>query len=554
MALFMILGGLAATGAFITFVDSQGTEPAPYAPSDLSLAARIRHYLSQRRFWDLFQGLHIMVWVMHGFMALEAGDWSLAMPTRESVIGNAEVDFSEDGLPANWKTWVFSDQGVNAISKWFKNSAVIEHVKDNPLVTTFNKPDANRHLALFGTAATTAADDLFRRGSTQRKTLRAFIFLDAILSKGEDATREEEEAPKDKAETSEQVPDEKEEEMEEDEDDADSVYDPAPEDIEWLENWAQETLEVSEKDAVWEAQAALLLSYTAGENIPQSLVKERARKALEMDPESWAASYALSRVVESKEPMVSFFERPLDEPEEGPNTAGEFLSDGLLNSETTFHPHPLFIRQDPLWHQAGIPVWELYLDGTLDDLREWAVNSTVMYTVPAWLQLATAKDVDPARAQGFFDKIEACYKDFDALGTHHIESTVAFAQYFRYRGDAVKAKQILQPRVTEAARDAVRRPHRQRHVVLYVAQPGLLGDARHPQPDGVHGHDAPGRPLALRRHAMANGDHECYWVPKRGVDEIDAVPKGSGKVEERVITFEAWQDEIRARYVDANVN
>ncbi|KAM5347811.1 hypothetical protein ACJ41O_007635 [Fusarium nematophilum] len=542
MALFMILGGLAATGAFITFVDSQGTEPAPYAPSDLSLAARIRHYLSQRRFWDLFQGLHIMVW---------------------------EVDFSEDGLPANWKTWVFSDQGVNAISKWFKNSAVIEHVKDNPLVTTFNKPDANRHLALFGTAATTAADDLFRRGSTQRKTLRAFIFLDAILSKGEDATREEEEAPKDKAETSEQVPDEKEEEMEEDEDDADSVYDPAPEDIEWLENWAQETLEVSEKDAVWEAQAALLLSYTAGENIPQSLVKERARKALEMDPESWAASYALSRVVESKEPMVSFFERPLDEPEEGPNTAGEFLSDGLLNSETTFHPvlaqlieaSERYDLLDALFARAIAKTASKVDHNDLFSIR-YLYGKTLFGIKPAspsGSSTLTGRSTTSASgpAQGFFDKIEACYKDFDALGTHHIESTVAFAQYFRYRGDAVKAKQILQPRVTEAARDAVRRPHRQRHVVLYVAQPGLLGDARHPQPDGVHGHDAPGRPLALRRemeHAMANGDHECYWVPKRGVDEIDAVPKGSGKVEERVITFEAWQDEIRARYVDANVN
>jgi tetratricopeptide (TPR) repeat protein len=177
---------------------------------------------------------------------------------------------------------------------------------------------------------------------------------------------------------------------------------------------------VSDKDSKWESQASLLLSHVAGEKIPKSVAEERARKALDMNPESWVASYALSQVIESKEeslshlekvldkvmkdkewqnerghkrilarviyslgdkcwedgerqeeaiatyskvfdldrsihlfsgfsgvlqkystascwePMITFFERLLDEPKDGPNTAGEFLMDRLLEPGEAF--------------------------------------------------------------------------------------------------------------------------------------------------------------------------------------------------------------------------
>ncbi|KAF5005699.1 hypothetical protein FDECE_7860 [Fusarium decemcellulare] len=667
-----------------------------------------------------------------------------------------EVKFSKDDLPASWETWILSDQGVDAISKWLKDSAVVEHVKDSPLVASFNAPDANRRLALFGTSVTTAAEDLFRRDSTQRETLRAFVFLDAIVRKGKD-TAETEKTPKDNADISEEVPDEPNEE----EQDADSIYDPTPEDIQWLEDWAKERLRASEKDAVWEAKAALLLSHVAVKKIPQSLVEDRARKALEMDPESWVASYTLSRVVKSKEEsishlekaydklvndtewqderrhkgilasiiyglgdkywedgkhelaiatyskvldlsrsvdlldgfsavlqkyaeagcwehMVSFFERLLDEPEDGPNTVGKFLSDRLLDEEDTFHP--MFVQLiemssrfdllDTLFEramakvaskgitvdyfririsygktlfnikgheEAGIAVWELYLADAPDHLREWVVSLTAKYTVPGWLQLATAKDVDPARAQGFFDKIEASYRDFEALSTKHTESTVGFAQYFRYRGDITKTKEILKPRVAEALellsdnrtdndiwsylslmqvfstmRDfpnliACMDLTRQSRLVDYEEYEVLAAKYREEDEelqramangttfhrtitvepeepaiavfgcDGGCGTDFgfwsglwmclsdSGRVLfdddcykklqaGTLGPRVCNKDHEFYWVPKRDVDNIDAVPRGSVMVEERVITVDEWKDEIRRQYVDLSAS
>lgn len=48
---------------------------------------------------------------------------------------------------------------------------------------------------------------------------------------------------------------------------------------------------------------------------------------------------------------------------------------------------------------------------------------------------------------------------------------------------------------------------------------------------------------------VCNKNHEHYWLGKRNVEEVDAVPRDSVMVGERVITFEAWKEEIRAQYV-----
>ncbi|RKK77751.1 hypothetical protein BFJ69_g6040 [Fusarium oxysporum] len=460
-----------------------------------------------------------------------------------------EVQFSKDHLPASWKTWILSDQGVNSLTKWLKDSAVIENVKSTALVTSFNAPDANRHLALFGSSAKLAAEDLFTKDTTQREAIRAYILLDTILNKDKSPTDKSEEV-NDGDQSTETAPGDDKEKKTEDGEDVDSVHSPASADIHWLEDWAQEMLKFQEKGSTWEAQASLLLSYVAGEKNPKSLAEERARKALEMNPESWVASYALSRVIESKEeslshletvldklvkdtewqnerghkgilarviyslgdkywddgerqeeaiatyskvfdlgrsihlfssfsdvlqkysmagcwePMITFFERLLDEPQDGPNAAGEFLMDRLLEPGEAFLSllvkvfetsarydllETLFVRaiakatsrgdQDDLFtiryyygktlfsikdhEEAGIAVWELYKSEATTELHERAVNLINTYMVPAWLELATAKDVDPTRAQGFFDKIEAAYIEFEALESHAIEPTVA---------------------------------------------------------------------------------------------------------------------------------
>ncbi|CCT70647.1 uncharacterized protein FFUJ_06636 [Fusarium fujikuroi IMI 58289] len=665
-----------------------------------------------------------------------------------------EVQFSKNDLPASWKTWILSDQGVNSLTKWLKDSAVIENIKSAPLVALFNAPDANRHLALFNPSAKVAAEDLFTKDTTQREAIRAYILLDTILNKDTPATEESKET-NDGAQSSEAVPVDDKEKKTEDGEEVDSVHSPASADIQWLEDWAQERIKVQEKGPKWEAQAALLLSYVASEKIPKSLAEERARKALSMDPESWVASYALSRVVESKEeslshlekvldtlakdtewqnershkgilarviytlgdkywedgerqqeaiatyskvfdlgmsihlfsgfsdvlqkysiagcwePMITFFERLLDEPQDGPNAAGEFLMDRLLEPGEDFLSllvklfetsarydllETLFARaiakatskgdQDYLFtiryyygktlfsikghEEAGIAVWELYKSEATTELHERAVNLIDTYMVPAWLELATSKDVDPTRAQGFFDKIEAAYIEFEALDSHDIEPTVAFAQYFRYRGDTDKAKQILRPRVTEALEMlsddrtdndlyslynlghilAVMRdlPN---HIACMDLMRLALRIAREEYIKAVANYEAEDIQMEI---AMAKGetfirsylslpdepetaifwcdgcraeisfaseiwtclsesgsiqlddkcyrklmegrlgpvcskDHEHYWVPKRNMEEIDAVPVGSVKLGDEIISFEAWKDKIRDQYV-----
>lgn len=519
-------------------------------------------------------------------------------------------------------------------------------------------------------------------------------------------------------------------------------------------------LKFQEKGSTWEAQASLLLSYVAGEKIPKSLAEERARKALEVNPESWVASYALSRVIESKEeslshletvldklvkdtewqnercqkgilarviyslgdkywedgerqeeaiatyskvfdlgrsihlfssfsdvlqkysmagcwePMITFFERLLDEPQDGPNAAGEFLMDRLLEPGEAFLSllvklfetsarydllETLFVRaiakatsrgdQDDLFtiryyygktlfsikdhEEAGIAVWELYKSEATTELHERAVNLIDTYMVPAWLELATAKDVDPTRAQGFFDKIEAAYIEFEALESHDIEPTVAFAQYFRCRGNTDKAKQILRPRVTEALEMlsddrtdndlyslynlghilAVMRdlPN---HIACMDLMRLALRIARAEYTRAVANYEAEDIQMEI---AMAKGEtfirsflslpdepetaffwcdgcraeitfaseiwtclsesgsiqlddkcykklkegrlgpvcskeHEHYWVPKRNMEEIDAVPVGSVKLGEEIISFEAWKDNIREQYVSSGIS
>ncbi|KAM0371267.1 hypothetical protein ACHAPK_005487 [Fusarium culmorum] len=489
----------------------------------------------------------------------------------------SDVAFSADDVPETWNTWILSDEGVNSIAKWFKDSAVKELVKDSDLVVSF-ETGKNRHLVLFGFAATTAAQDLFMKGTSRREAIRAYILLSALLNKDQ-ATADKHLVEKERPEATENANNvEKEEKKDASDEDINPIFKPTLEDFQRVERWACERLDITEKDSKWEANASLLLSYVVGDRIPKSLVEERARKALEMDPESWVAAYALSRVIESRDEclenlqnafnkligdtewqkerghkgilariiydlgdkywadekqreqaiaaystifnldrsieifenfksvlqkyaqverwdlVVNFFDRLLDEPDDGPDTAGGFVLYEFYN--TDFHPmfvkmvrasgrfdllDTLFARaiakasskteaeglgagwddhlrfrygqtlfEIPGHEEAGILVWEHLLKEATDNTREWVTRAIVKHTVPAWLELAIAsKDVDPARAESCFDKIEAQYEELQALGTGDQETTIGFAQYFRYRGGAAKAKQILKPYVTE---------------------------------------------------------------------------------------------------------
>ncbi|OBS23125.1 hypothetical protein FPOA_03683 [Fusarium poae] len=670
-----------------------------------------------------------------------------------------EVAFSNIGIPLTWNTWIFSDEGVNSIAKWFKDSAVKELVKDNDLIVSFD-PANNRHLALFGVPATVAAQDLFVRDTSRRATIRAYIFLSALLNKGQ-ATGDKDAVDKEKPGAANCVANvDKEDKTDVSSGDIDPIYKPTLKDFQRVENWASERLKVTEKDSKWEAKTSLLLSYIGGERIPRTLIEERARKALEMEPESWVAAYALSRVTESRDEslqslqkafdllnsdtewqkerghkgilarviydlgdkywtdekqqdlaiatystifnlgrsielfegfkdvlqkyakaerwdvMAGFFDRLLDEPDDGPNLAGDFAMYEVYNRD--FHAilvkmvralgrfdilDTLFARaiakattntevegrgwdntlrfrygetlfEIPGHEEAGIRVWELLLKDAPDDLREWVTRAMVNCTVPAWLELAIAdKDVDPARAKSYFDKIEAQYEELQTLGTRDQESTIVFAQYFRYRGDVAKAKQILKPYVTEQLEMlsddrtdndhwslwmlsqilSVMRDHANigvcmdlmRYTNVFVAreeyeadmikyrqeqEKKTLAEANGETFEGTF-ESEPQEPVTdfiwcdgceakwdfisevwtclscsgkvqfcvdcytrLQQGTLNNGickkEHEHYLLPKKNVDEVDAIPKGSVKIGERTIAFEEWKDEIRGQYVN----
>jgi hypothetical protein len=52
---------------------------------------------------------------------------------------------------------------------------------------------------------------------------------------------------------------------------------------------------------------------------------------------------------------------------------------------------------------------------------------------------------------------------------------------------------------------------------------------------------------------LCGKEHEHYWVPKRNVEEIDAVPIGSIKLGEEIMSFEGWKDKIREQYVSTGI-
>lgn len=92
-----------------------------------------------------------------------------------------EPVFNLENVPASWKTWFFTNEGLEGVKKWFKDSAAIEKVKDHPLITAFNEPDALLHQVLFGDLAKRLAKELFLGQPTKRESLEAFTLLLAIL-------------------------------------------------------------------------------------------------------------------------------------------------------------------------------------------------------------------------------------------------------------------------------------------------------------------------------------------------------------------------------------
>ncbi|KAI0443630.1 hypothetical protein F4803DRAFT_301435 [Xylaria telfairii] len=193
-------------------------------------------------------------------------------------------------IPENWKPWLFSEDGVDLLSTWFKDSAVLERVKETQFVVAYKSADANRRDLLFTLGLEQAATRLFREESSKRQLLDAFMLLASYLQKRtvEDSDHEE----KDNF--------------------LNGLWNPTIETVDLVEDWSGEKLGI-DKDAVWEAHAANLLFYLSGAHITNEDAEARARKALKLDPGNWRASYTLARVIKSQDEAIAILNRLIEE-------------------------------------------------------------------------------------------------------------------------------------------------------------------------------------------------------------------------------------------------
>ncbi|CAH0047109.1 unnamed protein product [Clonostachys solani] len=191
--------------------------------------------------------------------------------------------YGDESFSYSWRSWVFSQEGVVCISRWFRDSAVIENVKHNPIITAFNDPEADHRMVLLKLGMLRAANDLFRRDTAENETRRAFFFLYFLITKKK-------------------LPH------------LDGEYSATYEMFQLVENWSQAALEYTEKDALWEARAVDVM-----QSVTQYLTQQtraecvrRAKRAVDLDPNCWQASYALSRAGDRSEENINILKDVVD--------------------------------------------------------------------------------------------------------------------------------------------------------------------------------------------------------------------------------------------------
>ncbi|KAI1750250.1 hypothetical protein F4782DRAFT_509799 [Xylaria castorea] len=201
-----------------------------------------------------------------------------------------ESIYSLESIPENWDPWLVSEDGVDLLSVWFKDSAVIERVKDNDFVVAYKAADANRHDLLFALGLEQAASRLFREESSKRQSLDAFTLIVSFLQKctAKDLNKEERDSI------------------------LEDLWNPTIETVRLVEDWSGKKLSI-EKDALWEAQTAALLFYLSGGHITKEHAEHRARKALELNPQNWRASHTLARVIQSQDEATTIISGVIEE-------------------------------------------------------------------------------------------------------------------------------------------------------------------------------------------------------------------------------------------------
>ncbi|KXH53345.1 hypothetical protein CSAL01_01283 [Colletotrichum salicis] len=189
-----------------------------------------------------------------------------------------DIDF----MPFNWKSWVFNNNGADLINKWSNDSMVMSKLReqqDSPMSL------ANFHgingPSWYETAAKITVKEFLNDKNYGNAMADAFSLLFGLIK------RLEQHELHPAATTWDEIDDEE-------------VWRPTMATVEVVETWAKKQLNIEEDDAHWEAQMARLLWYL--ERPENGITKEdcekRARRAVELSPDDWFASYNLTRSLE----------------------------------------------------------------------------------------------------------------------------------------------------------------------------------------------------------------------------------------------------------------
>lgn len=90
---------------------------------------------------------------------------------------------SQGLIPTSWYNWVTNKEGLDLLTRYFKDRAILENIRDKDLVKMFNAADGNKSLSLLKSASKTAVKHLLREDATSREVENAFLFLLAVQAK-----------------------------------------------------------------------------------------------------------------------------------------------------------------------------------------------------------------------------------------------------------------------------------------------------------------------------------------------------------------------------------
>ncbi|OJJ36091.1 hypothetical protein ASPWEDRAFT_156490 [Aspergillus wentii DTO 134E9] len=174
--------------------------------------------------------------------------------------------------------WLDEEYNVDEILRWMKDSAVISDIQNQAVrawVADLASGSLNSTEVLLKPSAMRMAVHCFREPSSQTVTMAAFQFILAFILRIQ--------LKKDYFVAQ------------------GTITRPSPEQISQVESWSQAALNITEKDALWEVQMAIIFADTGR----RGEAERRCRHALQLDGLNWRASHVLGNTVASNEEAIN---------------------------------------------------------------------------------------------------------------------------------------------------------------------------------------------------------------------------------------------------------